>query len=311
MEIEDVLVTGGAGFVGSRFVKELSETGMNVVAVDNCFAGDPTLLGDDIRFEQVDIQTKAFRDLVSTVNPDAIIHLAAIHYVPYCNENPEEAFDVNVMGTRSLLSAARTLPNLEAIIFASSAAVYPPREGPNNEASETGPTDIYGRTKLIGEALMELFAEQTNTSTVSTRLFNIYGPNETNEHLVPAVLKQVRSGKREIELGNLTPKRDFIHISDVTSALMTLLKEAEDGYNTYNVGTGTEYSVREVVEQTSDALGEEIEIRQDEERVRESDRPHLQADISKMRADFDWEPTVEFVDGLRDLLRQDDEVLVT
>lgn len=311
MEHDDVLVTGGAGFIGSRFVKDLSETDANVVAVDNCFAGDPTLVPDDVRLERVDIRSDEFEELVATVEPDAIVHLVALHYIPYCNEHPEEAFDVNVMGTRNLLSAARELPDLDTLIFASSAAVYPPRKGPNSETSVTGPTDIYGRTKLIGEDLTELFAEQTDTTAVAARLFNVYGPNETNEHLIPAVLKQVRDGKREIELGNLTPKRDFIHVSDVADALGTLLRNADAGYSVYNVGTGTEYSVREVVEKTSEALGEDIEITQDDDRVRESDRPHLQADISRMRADFGWEPDVDFVDGLSALLRQDDEVLVT
>ncbi|MFA1610806.1 NAD-dependent epimerase/dehydratase family protein [Halobellus rubicundus] len=311
MEHDDVLVTGGAGFIGSRFVEELAQTDANVIAVDNCFAGEPSLVPEDVRFEHIDIRSAEFRELVRTVEPDAIVHLAAIHYIPYCNEHPEEAFAVNVMGTRNLLAAARELPDLETMVFASSAAVYPPREGPNSETSETGPTDIYGQTKLIGEDLMELFAEQTATPTVAARLFNVYGPNETNEHLIPAVLKQVRDGKREIELGNLTPKRDFIHVSDVANALVTLLNGADGGYSAYNVGTGTEYSVREIVEKTSEALGEGIEITQADDRVRESDRPHLQADISRIRADFGWEPTVEFVEGLKDLLHHDEEVLVT
>jgi nucleoside-diphosphate-sugar epimerase len=97
----------------------------------------------------------------------------------------------------------------------------------------------------------------------------------------------------------------------VAKALITLLTQSDDGYSTYNVGTGVEYSVREVVEKTSDALGEDIEIVQDEERVRDSDRPHLKAAISKIQSDFGWEPEVEFVTGLRDLLQQEEEVLVT
>ena len=311
MQQQDVLITGGAGFIGSRVVRELSNTSANITAVDTCFTGNQTLIPETVRFEQIDIRDKAFNDLILDINPDAIIHLAALHYIPYCNEYPEEAFEVNVMGTRNLLSAARELSTLETMIFASSAAVYPPREEPNSETSDTGPTDIYGQTKLIGEDLMELFAAQTDTTTAVGRLFNVYGPNETNEHLIPAILQQVRAGKREIELGNLTPKRDFIHVSDATAALMTLLQHADDGYNKYNIGTGNEYSVREVVEKTSNALGEEITIRQDDERVRESDRPHLQADISRMRSIFGWEPRVEFVEGLSELLQQDDEVLVT
>ncbi|WP_159900236.1 NAD-dependent epimerase/dehydratase family protein [Salinirussus salinus] len=310
MSDRDILVTGGAGFIGSHLVRQLTDAGANVLVADNCFSGTPSLVPAGARLETVDIRDEEFADLIRAFEPTDVVHLAALHYIPYCNANPEEAFQVNTMGTRKLVSAARDLPGLDTMVFASSAAVYPPRKGPNSEASETGPMDIYGETKLVGEDLMRLFHRETGVPTVTARLFNVYGPSETNEHLVPAVLEQVRRGNREIELGNLTPKRDFVHVSDVARALRTLLAEFEGGYGTYNVGTGTEWSVREVVEQTSEALGEEIEVVQDEDRVRESDRPHLQADISRIRADFGWEPEVEFVAGLRDLLEQDEEVVV-
>lgn len=305
-----ILVTGGAGFIGSHLVETLADAGATVRAVDNCVAGTPSLVPDDVEFEQLDIRDEAFTDSVIEFDPDAIVHLAALHYIPYCNENPEETFQVNVMGTRNLLDAARECESLETVVFTSSAAVYPPRKGANNEGSETGPTDIYGQTKLVGEDLMALFAREADVATVTARLFNTYGPNETNEHLLPAVLTQVRAGSREIELGNLKPKRDFIHVSDVVRALTTLLTEREGGYSVYNVGTGTERSVREVVDATSDALGERIEITQDEDRTRESDRPHLKADISRLESGFDWTPETEFVDGLRELLDADTEVLV-
>ncbi|MFC7135270.1 MULTISPECIES: NAD-dependent epimerase/dehydratase family protein [Salinibaculum] len=308
---KNILVTGGAGFIGSHLVRQLSDAGADVLAVDNCFAGSEALVPDSVRFEDIDLRDEDVPALVQEFDPDGIVHLAALHYIPYCNDNPEETFQVNVMGTRNLLAGARAVSDLETVVFASSAAVYPPREKANSETSETGPMDIYGETKLIGEELMRLFQRETVTPTATARLFNVYGPNETNEHLIPAVLKQVRRGDREIELGNLTPKRDFIHVSDVAGALTTLLSEFEEGYGTYNVGTGSEHSVREVVEKTSAALGEEIAITQDDERVRESDRPHLKADISRMQAEFDWQPSVEFVSGLRDLLQQDEEVLVT
>ena len=297
-----VLVTGGAGFIGSHVARELHAAGASVLAVDNCFAGAPSLVPDGVSFERVDVRDERFEDVARAFEPDAVVHLAAIHYIPYCNENPEETFRVNVMGTRNVLSVARSLPELETFVFASSAAVYPPRESANSEDSRTGPMDIYGETKLVGEDLAALFAAETGVSTAGVRLFNVYGPNETNEHLVPAIVKQVRAGKRQIELGNLSPKRDFVHVSDVARAVTTLLREFEGTFEPYNVGTGREYSVREVVEKTGAALGEEIEIAQDDDRVRDSDRPHLKADISKLQSEFGWNPQTEFVSGLRELL---------
>jgi len=113
------------------------------------------------------------------------------------------------------------------------------------------------------------------------------------------VVRQVNNGSRKIELGNLTPKRDYIHVDDVCRALIALLKNGEGGV--YNVGTGREHSVKKVVEIVSEILGEEIEIEQDKSRMRKVDREHLLADISKLRG-IGWEPKVRFEDGLRELI---------
>lgn len=297
-----ILVTGGAGFIGSRVSKDLIDKGADLHVLDNLFAGEAELVPDSANLHKTDIRSSEAQDVVLDVNPDVIVHLAAIHYIPYCNENPVEAQEVNVMGTRNVLNAARELDSLDRLLFASSAAVYPPRDTPNAENSKLGPIDIYGRTKLVGEDLVRLFAQETGVPSMAARLFNAYGPNETNMHLIPAILEQVNKGAREVELGNTKPKRDFIHVSDVSRAILTLLEGSSHQYRAYNVGTGVEYSVREVVEHVADALGEDIEIIQDEARVRESDRSNLVADISRIRSEHDWEPETDFLAGLEELL---------
>ena len=300
-----VLVTGGAGFIGSHVTRDLLDRGAAVDVVDNLFAGERRLVPDDAVLHEVDIRDPDdLADTVAAVDPDVVVHLAAIHYIPYCNEHPEEAFDVNVMGTRHLLEAARDLDGLDRIVYSSSAAVYPPRDEPHAETDPTGPMDIYGRTKLVGEDLLELFAPQTEVPCASARLFNVYGPNETNDHLVPAILDQLHDGSRSVELGNLTPARDLVHVTDVSRALVSLAADLDPDhrYRAYNVGTGTEHTVREVVERVSEALGDEIEIEQDQERVRESDRPHLRPSIDRIEREIGWQPQVAVVDGCRDLL---------
>ena len=297
-----VLVTGGAGFVGSHLVTALVDRKASVVVVDDLFAGRREHVPDGVAFYDRDVRSDAFADTVREVAPDAIVHLAAIHHVPYCNANPEEAFEVNTMGTRTLLEAARDLEGLQQLVFASTAAVYEPGEGPHEETDPPGPIDIYGRTKLVAEDLVEKFCAETGVPATSARLFNVYGTNETNEHLIPAILDQLRDGAREIELGNLTPARDFVHVTDVASALVALLAEFDGDYRAYNVGTGTEHTVREVVEHTSAALGEPIEITQDRARVRESDRPHLRPSVERIEREIGWRADVAFTEGLRELL---------
>jgi len=303
----DVLVTGGAGFIGSQIVSDLLDRGANVHVLDNLFAGAEELVPEEAGFSDVDIrESKAKAEIVNR-DPDIIIHLAAIHYIPYCNDHPEEAFRVNVMGTRNVLEAARETSELEKFVFGSSAAVYPPRNVPHTEESEVGPMDIYGETKLIGEDLVELFHHESTVPAVSARFFNVYGPNETNPHLIPAILEQLEDGNREIDLGNLTPRRDFINIKDVSRAVLTLVTEFDGGYRTFNVGTGRENSVRDVVNKISEAMGQEITILQDDERVRESDRPHLCAEVSRLSTETSWKPQIDFVDGLRTLIQEEVE----
>jgi len=298
----NVLVTGGAGFIGSHLSSALVDRGADVSVVDDYSKGRRELVPPAADSFDLDIRSSRLTDVVAEIAPEYVVHLAAHHYVPYCNEHPEQAYDVNVMGTRNLLNACNGADSLDRLVFASTAAVYPPMETPHTESDDLDPMDTYGRTKVIGEDLVSKFHYETGVDTVSLRLFNVYGPNETNPHLIPAILEQLAGGDRTVELGNLSPERDFVHVSDVVDAMTVALTEAADEHRYYNVGTGTSYSVREVVEATSEALGEDIEIAQDEERVRESDRPHLCADPSLLKRETSWEPTVTLVDGLRQLL---------
>lgn len=296
---KQVLVTGGAGFIGSYVIQRMLEEGATVDTVDNLFVGNRSLVPEDATLHELDIRSAELPTVISDVDPDIVVHLAALHYLPYCNEHPEETFEVNVMGTRHLLEAAASLDELERFVYASTAAVYPPKDEPHAETDPLGPMDVYGRTKLVGEDLVELFHEQTGISAMSARLFNVYGPNETNDHLIPAILNQLRNGSRAVELGNLTPARDLIHVDDVARAVLAMTVEFDGGYRAYNVGTGTEHTVRAVAERIGDALGEDIDVSQAQERIRESDRPHLHASTDRIERELDWQPRIKFVDGLR------------
>lgn len=306
---EHVLVTGGAGFVGSHVTAELLACDATVSVLDNTFAGERDYVPDAAEFYEVDVrELDAVKRTVQRIDPSIIIHLAALHYIPYCNDNPEEAFDVNVVGTRNLLEGARELTGLSGLVYASTAAVYPPRDEPHSETDDEKPMDIYGRTKLVGEDLVELFATETGVPSVSARLFNIYGENETNPHLIPAIIDQLEkeADEHEVELGNLSPKRDFIYVEDVANALVTLATEFDGEYRAYNVGTGQSHSVRSVVETVESALEDDIDLQQDEDRVRESDRPNLRAETERIESETSWTPQTDFVEGLRRLLEERD-----
>jgi UDP-glucose 4-epimerase len=187
------------------------------------------------------------------------------------------------------------------VFFASTAAVYPIYDEAVNETHGVGPMDIYGLSKLTGEHLCNEFHLMTGIPTIICRFFNAFGPNETNPHLIPEIQQQVNDGLRKIHLGNLTPKRDFIHTSDMANAVHTLLSKVNAGIDTYNLGRGIEYSVTEIVDAFSRQLGEKIEIEVDPARVRKVERMHLLADVSKLKS-IGWEPLIGIDEGIATLI---------
>lgn len=285
-----IMVTGGAGFVGSNLVKYLLVEKAEILVIDNLFTGKKEFIPPEVKFENVDIRSSEIKEVITDFKPDIIIHLAAIHYIPYCNENPEETFDVNVMGTRNLLEASEGIK----FFFASSAAVYPPLDGPLDE-NIVGPMDVYGKTKLIGEDLVKLYS-----NAIIGRFFNVYGPNETNPHLIPEIIDQIMDCTESIELGNLSPKRDYIHVDDICSGIISLLHANTPGV--FNIGTGHEYSVTEIVDAISEIINRDIKIIQDKNRMRKVEREHLLADITKIQDKIDWNPHMNLNSGLENLL---------
>lgn len=300
-----ILITGGAGFIGSAIVPKLQSENHEVFVYDNLSFGNRDFIAvDDNHFFLGDIRDAvAIEQVFQNVNPDIIVHLAAIHFIPYCNEHPFESSDINIRGTMNVLEAAKKIKNLKKIIFASTAAVYPISDSAVSETDEVRPLDIYGLSKLAGEQLMEKFYLQTGIDTICCRFFNAFGPNETNPHLIPEIENQVREGKRTIALGNLLPKRDFIHTHDMANAVNTLINLETKGFDIFNLGRGIEYAVTEVVEEFEKILNQKIVIEVDPARVRKVERMHLLADVSKLKSKTGWEPLWSLNEGINDLVK--------
>lgn len=298
-----IIVTGGAGFIGSAVIAHLQRAGHEIFVIDNLSFGNRQFINvDDKHFFNADILDENRMDeIIGSIRPNIIIHLAAIHFIPYCNQHPYESSNINIRGTIHILKAARKYKP-EKVFFASTAAVYPIYDNAVNETFATGPMDIYGLSKLTGEHLCNEFHLQSQIPVVVCRFFNAFGPNETNPHLIPEIQKQVLEGKRKIQLGNLTPKRDFIHTFDMAAAVETLLTQVKEGIHTFNLGRGIEYSVTEIVDAFSKAIGEKIEIEVDPARVRKVERQHLLADVSKLKS-LGWEPKIGIEEGIKTLVQ--------
>ena len=304
--MKKILITGGAGFIGSAVSAELQAHGHDIAVIDNLSFGNRDFINvPDDRFHNVDIRDRAaMAQVFAAYQPDWVIHLAAIHFIPYCNQHPYESADINISGTMHVLDLAGETASVSKVFFASTAAVYPIYDDAVSETHATGPLDIYGLSKLTGERLCSEFHQRTGIKTVICRFFNAFGPNETNPHLIPEIQQQINAGKRTINLGNLTPKRDFIHTSDMARAVRMLMTADGKGIDTFNLGRGIEYSVTEIVEAFERQLGEKITIEQEQSRIRKTERMHLLADVSKLKAESGWEPEWGIDEGIATLIEQ-------
>ena len=303
----NVLVTGGAGFLGSHLVERLVGAGERTSVVDSLERGRRTWIHEDAQLHELDIRDgPALAGAVAEVAPDVVVHLAAMHFIPAVDGAPEFAWDVNVNGTQTLLDALAHHPPA-LLVFASTAAVYPDRRGPIDETCEPEPPDLYGRTKLAGEQLVADFAARTGTRFVSARIFNIIGRRETNPHVVPEIIDQLRRGSTSLRLGNTGPRRDYTDVVDVAAALHRLTELPPDAPNAMNVGSGRSISVVEVVEACGELLGRQIDIAVDPTKLRKTDRAELVADPRLLCRTTGWEPTRSLRDTLGELLNEDAE----
>lgn len=297
----NVLVTGGAGFVGSALTKLLLQKNTRVTIFDNFSFGRKNHVWPGIRLIQGDLRSKRAMKKAVDRSYDMVFHLAALHFIPYCNKHPKKTIAVNVLGTQELLETL-CVRNPKKLFFASTAAVYDTSSRFHKETDLPQPMDIYGISKLAGEHLINQFHKQTYVPCAIGRLFNAYGPRETNDHLIPHILKQLKAGKRTLQLGNLSPYRDYIHTSDMSALIYRAIQKLTTGFKTVNIASGKEYSVRQVVKILSQVLGERIQVKSTKKLQRKSERSHLRADLRELKKWTGISARTSFEDGLRNLL---------
>ena len=305
---EVTLVTGGAGFIGTPLVHSLLDSGHRVVVYDNFTAGSRRSLpcARQLTTVEGDVRDSSrFWRVMSSFRPSRVCHLAAWHFIPVCDGDPRQTWQVNVAGTSAVLHACRMF-RPASLLFASTAAVYSPDAGRCREDHPPRALGVYARSKRAGERLVEAFARATGTPTVVARLFNTFGPNDRNPHLIPELIRQIRAGGA-VRIGNLDPVRDYVFVDDVVEGLLTLLKAAPDltaGHNpvVFNLGSGEGHSVRAVLQSVQDLTGLQLTVLSDPSRQRSMDRTALVADILKMTRETGWRPRVTLEAGLRRLL---------
>jgi UDP-glucose 4-epimerase len=298
------IVTGGLGFIGNELVRQLLAKGRSVAIIDNENRIAPQLedLNRVPRYTIDITDAQAVDEVIGKLKPERIFHLAAIHYIPECNAQPERTLRINTEGTLSVLNAA-IKHHCKHFIFASTGAVYHDSPLALTETSPIAPVDIYGWSKWFAEELCRWKA--THIPVTICRLFNNIGLRETNPHIVPEIVQQLSGGSRVLQLGNTTPVRDYISTQDTASAFIRLSELTPEGSEIYNIATGKGASVNELIECMSTLLKEDITVQTDPSRFRAADKAVQLADISKLKNKLNWEPQQDMKEVLAVVLKFD------
>lgn len=260
-----ILVTGGAGFIGSYLTEELRKLNF-----------DAAVLTGDIRDENLDLHRY-----------NIIYHLAALSNPRFCEDNKRLAWDVNVNGTLNLLEK---LGKGQKIIFTSSAHVYSKSPNPHSEKEPLNPSDFYGLTKKTAEELIEYCSAKKGLAYAILRFFNIYGAKQGKGFLIPDIIEKYRAGG-EIKIIDPEARRDFVYISDAVSALIM----AVDARGIYNIGSGRGTRIWEVYSLIRNEMGAKEVI----EKVIKRNEHTLIADAAKAEKELGWKPKVSLKEGIR------------
>ena len=297
-----VLVTGGAGYIGSVVASQLVDAGHETVVLDDLSRGHREAVPEGARLLQGNLMEAEFARETISEGFDGVLHFAALSLVGESMQRPELYYRNNVCGTLNLLEAMREA-GTGRLVFSSTAAVYgEPEEVPIQETAPTLPTNPYGSSKLAVDRLIGAVAEASGLAATSLRYFNVAGASgrfgedhHPETHLIPLVLKAAAEGSSVKIFGTDYPTpdgtavRDYIHVEDLGRAHLLALEAAEPReHRVYNLGNGAGFSVREVVEAARSVTGRKIEAVESPRRA--GDPPALVASSDRIRADLGWKP---------------------
>ncbi|MDO4178817.1 MAG: UDP-glucose 4-epimerase GalE [Phascolarctobacterium sp.] len=304
----NILVTGGAGYIGSHVVEELQKCGYTPIVYDNLSTGHEAAVPEDVQLVEGDIHDVRFAThIMEQFKIDAVIHFAASSLVGESMTNPAKYYFNNVEGSLHLLEAMRGA-GVDRIVFSSTAAVYgEPEEVPIKENSKLNPTNVYGRSKLMIEKMLADYDMAYEMRYVALRYFNAAGASPTRDigedhnpesHLIPLILKTAQGVRKQVAIfgtdyptADGTCIRDYIHVCDLARAHVLALEHLLKGGTSrvYNLGSENGFSVRQMMNTAKKVTGVDFTVV--EEVRRAGDPAVLIASSEKIREELGWVPT--------------------
>ncbi|QPC80881.1 GDP-mannose 4,6-dehydratase [Phototrophicus methaneseepsis] len=305
-----VLITGATGFVGQHLSTYLKQVDPDVVLHGTSYNVSDIPPADGIQYHQVDLrQADVVQELINTVQPDEIYHLAAMASSAASFKEPWPTLEANIHIQLNLLEACRTLPASPRIVVSSSATIYgptTPEEQPLDEAADFRPTNTYSLSKITQDMMGLQYFLMYQMPIIRARAFNHLGPGQGETFVAPDFALQIARIEANqqapiMKVGNLSAARDFTDVRDVAKAYVALMKKGQAG-TAYNIASNNAYSIQHLLDTLLSFSDTAIEVVTDPDKLRPVDIPEVRGDYSRLQQDTGWQPDITFEQSLRDLL---------
>lgn len=300
-----ILVTGGAGFIGSHVTEAYLNAGHEVAVLDNLSTGKTDFIPKSVKFYQADItDLPAVQQIINEFKPEVINHHAAHIQVGHSVVDPQFDAQNNIIGLLNIMQSAKDVDTVKKVIMASTGgAMYGDQPTPFKESMAPQPLSPYGISKRSGELYLHFYAVQYGIEYVVLRYSNVYGPRQ-NPHgesgVVAIFMEKLQKGEQPLINGSGEHTRDYVHVSDVAKANLLALDYADNGI--FNIGTATETTANQVYDLVTRAMGINQPAQHGPERPGEQVTSSL--DYSLAQQKLGWEPTIDFTQGVAELVKQ-------
>lgn len=297
------IVTGGAGFIGSHLVDRLILENYKVVVIDNLSTGNKKNINPKAKFYNIDIKSSKVKEIFKKEKPDILFHYAAQIDVRKSVDDPKRDADINILGSLNLLENCREY-GIKKIIFASTGgAIYGDADIiPTSESYPAHSVSPYGITKLSVEHYLYYYYKVYNIPFTALRFSNVYGPRQNPKAeagVIAIFIDSLLSGKKPVIFGTGRQTRDYIYVQDVIAANMLALRK---GIGIFNIGTGIEITVNEVLKEIKQAIGSNVIGVKGPERLGEQQRSSL--DCSKIKRELGWKYKYDFSKGIQETINR-------
>jgi nucleoside-diphosphate-sugar epimerase len=300
IEGRKVLVTGGAGFIGSELVKQLNQYNNYVTVLDNFSSGKKEYIIDDEKIMVIKGDVMNEETVSRAINDqEYVIHLAALPFIPDSYNYPDAFFKTNTIGSINVAWEAIKSETVEKLVYISTSEVYgTAKYVPMDEDHPTLPHSTYAVSKLAADRAVFTMHKEHNFPVTIIRPFNSYGPNITQPYIIPEIINQLINGANVLHLGNIESSRDFTYVSDTARGMLLALSSDKATGETINVGSGYDIKIKDLAYSIAEVMGKKIKIEIDKERYRPFDVNRLYASNIKAKDLLGWTPKVPLKEGL-------------